>query len=94
MHYFHNVKTLSTVGNVKFKDEIPSIREEAIRLKNAGIKIIIALGHSGFQMDQMIAQEVEEVDVVVGGHTHTFLYDGKLNYYYVYFRYDCMYILC
>lgn len=84
--YFHNVKTLASVGKVKFIDEITAIREEAIRLKRDGIKIIIALGHSGFEMDQMIAQNVEEVDVVVGGHTHTFLYSGTLNYYY--YRYD------
>lgn len=76
-YWFHNVEKLSNVGKVKFKEEIPSIRDEAKRLKNEGINIIIVLGHSGFEMDQKIAQEVEDVDVVVGGHTDTFLYNGK-----------------
>ena len=41
-----------------------------------GVNIIIALGHSGFKMDQRIAKEVDGVDLVVGGHSNTFLYNG------------------
>ncbi|GIY15803.1 protein 5NUC [Includes: UDP-sugar hydrolase [Caerostris darwini] len=36
----------------------------------------MAVGHSGFAVDQQIAKEVPEIDVVVGGHTNTFLYTG------------------
>ena len=32
------------------------------------------VGHSGFEMDKKIAKECPLVDVVVGGHTNTFLY--------------------
>ena len=41
-----------------------------------GVNIITALGHSGFKMDQRIAKEVDGVDLVVGGHSNTFLYHG------------------
>ena len=41
-----------------------------------GVNIIIALGHSGFKMDQRIAKEVDGIDLVVGGHSNTFLYHG------------------
>ena len=34
---------------------------------------MIALGHSGYAMDKQIAKEVADIDVVVGGHTNTFL---------------------
>lgn len=43
-----------------------------------GVNKIIALGHSGFTVDKNIAQKVKGVDVVVGGHTNTFLYTGIL----------------
>ena len=46
---------------------------EAKKLKDRGIKIIIALGHSGYQKDQEIARDCPEVDIVIGGHSHTFL---------------------
>ena len=39
-----------------------------------GVDIIIALGHSGYERDLEVAARVPHVDVVVGGHTHSFLY--------------------
>ena len=54
-----------------------SVRAEAQRLQAEGVDILIALGHSGYELDQQLAEEVEEIDVVVGGHSHTFLWTGK-----------------
>ncbi|KAG8338395.1 hypothetical protein J6590_000057, partial [Homalodisca vitripennis] len=68
---------LATLQNLEFLDEIPSIRLEAQRLRSQGVNILIALGHSGYPKDMEIAREVEDIDIVVGGHTHTFLYNGK-----------------
>ncbi|XP_023333826.1 5'-nucleotidase isoform X2 [Eurytemora carolleeae] len=62
--------------NVFFFDEIESVRAEARRLKDRGVNIIIATGHSGYTLDKKMASEVEELDLVVGGHSHTFLYTG------------------
>lgn len=39
-----------------------------------GVKIIIALGHSGYKKDLEIAEMCCHVDVVIGGHSNTFLY--------------------
>lgn len=61
-------------GRVEILDEITSIRAEAKRLKGEGVKIIIALGHSGFDKDVEIAENVEEISVVVGAHSHSLLY--------------------
>jgi len=65
------------VGNVKILPEIPSIVAEAKRLKNDGVDILIALGHSGLEIDTQIARDVENIDLVIGGHSHSFLYTGK-----------------
>lgn len=51
-------------------DEIASIKEEAQKLRDEGVKIIIAVGHSGFNKDKEIAKQVSLVDVVVGGNNH------------------------
>lgn len=40
------------------------------------MNIIIALGHSGYKVDKDIAKNCPLVDVVIGGHSHTFLYSG------------------
>lgn len=68
------------MGNVIILPEIPSIIAEAKRLKNEGVNILIALGHSGFEMDIEIAKQVEDIDLVVGGHSNTFLYTGNSNF--------------
>ncbi|CAI6346000.1 unnamed protein product [Macrosiphum euphorbiae] len=68
---------IAQTGNVKILPEIPSVAAEAKRLKNDGVDILIALGHSGFEMDIQIARDVEDIDLVIGGHSNTFLYTGK-----------------
>ncbi|KAK4873922.1 hypothetical protein RN001_013282 [Aquatica leii] len=65
--------------NLLFTDEIHAIKLESEILHSAGIKTIIALGHSGFQTDLKIAREVPLVDLVIGGHTNTFLWNGPLD---------------
>lgn len=45
-------------------------------MKKRGVNIIIALGHSGYEVDKEIAENCPLVDVVIGGHSNTFLYNG------------------
>ncbi|XP_062596336.1 snake venom 5'-nucleotidase-like, partial [Saccostrea cucullata] len=66
---------ISSPGSLIFNDEIESVRSEVQKLTEEGVNKIIALGHAGFEMDKRIA-EIPDVDVVIGGHTHTFLYSG------------------
>uniref|UniRef100_F7G3X1 5'-nucleotidase n=1 Tax=Ornithorhynchus anatinus TaxID=9258 RepID=F7G3X1_ORNAN len=68
---------LSNPGrDLEFEDEITALQPQVDKLKTLGVNKIIALGHSGFEMDKLIAQKVRGVDVVIGGHTNTFLYTG------------------
>ena len=46
-------------------------------MKDAGVNILIALGHSGYDIDIEIAENIPEIDLVVGGHSHTYLYTDK-----------------
>ncbi len=62
---------------MKFLPEVEAVQEEAAKLKAQGVNILIALGHSGFEKDKMIAAKVANIDAVVGGHTNTFLYTGN-----------------
>ncbi|KAL7987921.1 hypothetical protein Chor_006840 [Crotalus horridus] len=62
---------------LEFRDEVEELQNHANKLTTLGVNKIIALGHSGFSEDQRIARKVKGVDVVVGGHTNTFLYTGS-----------------
>nr|KAG5704020.1 hypothetical protein BaRGS_032109 [Batillaria attramentaria] len=67
---------IASPGDVKFNSVVESVRQEVERLQGEGINKIIALGHAGFTVDKQVAA-IPGVDVVVGGHTNTFLYTGN-----------------
>ncbi|XP_028162109.1 uncharacterized protein LOC114354053 [Ostrinia furnacalis] len=71
-----DTKVLAVRNDVDYIEEVQAIKEEVKNLKQQGIKILIALGHSGFTKDLEIAREVEDIDLVIGGHTNTFLWNG------------------
>ncbi|XP_029966376.1 5'-nucleotidase [Salarias fasciatus] len=62
--------------DVEFQDEVSALQPQVDKLLTLGVNKIVALGHSGFTVDQEIARRVRGVDVVIGGHTNTFLYTG------------------
>ena len=53
-----DTKDLSNTGNVVLKDEILSIRKVVKEVRQKGVNIIIALGHSGYDKDLEIAKRV------------------------------------
>lgn len=73
-------QVLAQTGLVELTNEVLAIQREVTRLKQQGVKILIALGHSGFTADKLIAQQVPDLDIVVGGHTNTFLYNGVFGF--------------
>ncbi|XP_055686001.1 apyrase [Lutzomyia longipalpis] len=69
---------IASTGKLKFTDEATAVREEAAKLKSEGIDIIIVLSHSGLEVDVAIAENGgPDIDVIVGGHSHTFLWTGE-----------------
>lgn len=67
----------SNWGKVNILPEIAAVRDEVARLTAEGIKIIIVLSHCGLEVDREIAQHAGPVDIIVGGHSHTFLFSGE-----------------
>ncbi|KAL7381533.1 hypothetical protein ABVT39_007402 [Epinephelus coioides] len=69
---------VSTPGpHLKFEDEVTSVQLQVVELQKQGVNKIIALGHSGIDVDKEIAKKVSGVDLVIGGHSDTFLYTGS-----------------
>ena len=65
------VDTSSPGDNVVFQDEIAALQADVDALKAMGVTKIIALNHVGLKKDMAIAEAVEGIDVVIGGHSHT-----------------------
>ena len=65
---------LSSPGpNITFTDPVPAVQAEVDRLTAEGVNKIIVLSHSGYVVDQRIAAETTGIDVIVGGHSNTYL---------------------
>jgi 2',3'-cyclic-nucleotide 2'-phosphodiesterase (5'-nucleotidase family) len=73
------LQAMSSPEKVKFSDEIPSVTAEATKLKSQGVQIIILLSHSGYEVDLEMAKKIPDLDIIVGAHSHTFLYTGKIK---------------
>ena len=58
-------------------DTIELIQEEIDELKEQGVNKIILLSHMGHKRDIKVAQAVDGIDVIIGGHTHELIKDIK-----------------
>ncbi len=69
----------SLAGGTKYQDPIGIAKEMVQELKGKGCHLIVCLSHLGYQYngdkvsDQHLAREVEGIDLILGGHTHTFM---------------------
>ncbi|MDE4131548.1 bifunctional metallophosphatase/5'-nucleotidase [Phaeobacter sp. QD34_3] len=59
--------------NITFSDPVAAVQAEVDRLTAEGVNKIIVLSHSGYGVDQQVAAQTSGVDVIVGGHTNTYL---------------------
>ena len=66
--------------NIIFTPAVDAVQDEVDKLTEQGIDKIIVLSHSGYTIDLMLARETTGVDVIVGGHSHTYLdANGQAN---------------
>ena len=59
--------------NVIFTDPVEAVQAEVDKLTEMGVNKIIVLSHSGYAVDQRVAEGTTGVDVIVGGHSNTYL---------------------
>lgn len=69
------------VKHLEFRREVDEAKEMVALLREKGATVVIAVTHLGFEAphlgqfegDQTVAREVGGIDLIVGGHTHTFM---------------------
>ncbi len=59
--------------NVNFTDPSDAVQHQVDALTGAGVGIIVVLSHSGYNVDQEVAANTTGVDIIVGGHSNTYL---------------------
>ena len=66
-------------GNTRYFDPISTANKIASELKSKSCDLVICLSHLGFEYenkninsDRKLAAETQNIDIILGGHTHTF----------------------
>lgn len=73
--------TISKAENVEglqFEDPGPVVRQAKKELEEQGINVIGVVSHLGLPDDEKLAQEVDGLDFILGGHTHVALHQPKV----------------
>jgi len=76
-----NASLISNPGpTIEFANYLDRAKQYVLELKEKGINKIIFLTHLGYDDDKILASEVPDIDVIVGGHSHTLIGDfSNLN---------------
>ncbi|KAJ8712722.1 hypothetical protein PYW08_008026 [Mythimna loreyi] len=68
----------ANADGVTFLEPIPVVQREAKLLTEQGVDIIIVLSHCGLAVDKQMAKHAgENIDIIIGGHTHSLLWNGE-----------------
>jgi 5'-nucleotidase/UDP-sugar diphosphatase len=73
------VLSTGETGDVQFLDQHETARQMVHELRGQGADVIVVLSHSGVGEDRELAREVPGIDVIVGGHSHTALFEPILE---------------
>jgi 5'-nucleotidase/UDP-sugar diphosphatase len=71
------VNSSRPLATTTFNDEVTSAQKAIDELKAQGIRHIVAITHQGYDADKALASRLTDVDVIIGGDSHTLLGDFK-----------------
>ncbi len=63
--------------DTRFSGRAESVRRSVKELEAQGVRRIVAVTHIGLPADRELARTVDGIDVIVGGHTHSYLGPGS-----------------
>jgi len=69
------VNSSRPLSTTQFNNEVSSAQKAIDELKTQGVRHIIALTHQGYEADKAMAIQLTDVDVIIGGDSHSLLGD-------------------
>lgn len=60
-----------------FSDEATAAQKSIDTLRKQGVPIVVVLSHTGYNQDKDIAQKLNGSQLIIGGHSHTFLFSNS-----------------
>ncbi|MDE2751727.1 MAG: bifunctional metallophosphatase/5'-nucleotidase, partial [Gemmatimonadota bacterium] len=82
---FEKLVLASLHEGVRYTDPIAAARAACRELRGQGCALVICLSHLGYvyrdpdrPSDRTLAEAVPDIDLILGGHTHTFLDEAEV----------------
>ena len=66
----------ANVEGLKILNQVEEIQKYVNEVKDK-VDLIVVLSHSGFHEDSTMAERLNEVDVIIGGHSHSWIFEPK-----------------
>ena len=70
---------LYEVFDLHFPDFIQVAQRLVSRLRSEGVSLVTILSHLGLEEDRRLAEEVDGIDLIIGGHSHSRLDSGEVH---------------
>lgn len=62
---------------VQLADPVNSARDLIRHLKKRGLHTFVVVSHMGIGLDRELAEAVPEIDLIIGGHSHTYMREAE-----------------
>ena len=76
-YYLNELTMPKNLEGVEVADPIITTRNLIERLSKRGIDLFVVVSHMGIDSDRDLAKAVPEVDLIVGGHSHTYMREAQ-----------------
>ncbi|MFC1550947.1 metallophosphoesterase [Candidatus Latescibacterota bacterium] len=63
----------TSIENIIFDDIMLSVQKAVDDLKSQNVDIILLISHTGYNEDIQVASAINDIDIIIGGHTHLLL---------------------
>lgn len=71
------VNSSRPLASTRFLNEVETAQKSIDELKRQGVRHIVLLTHQGYENDRAMAAQLTDVDVIIGGDSHSLLGDFK-----------------
>ncbi|MGM9999263.1 MAG: bifunctional metallophosphatase/5'-nucleotidase [Candidatus Bruticola sp.] len=72
-----NFTTDDKIEGLQYKDPVATAKQYVPQMRQDGAELVVALSHLGIEQDRFLAANCPDINVIVGGHTHTELPEGE-----------------
>lgn len=63
---------------VTYRDPVAVANEMAELLKKEGCQVVVCLSHLGIESDENLVVKTRNIDIILGGHSHTFMKEPRI----------------